>query len=199
MTTSSVTLFLFICAFSLTTLNAQAQQTAPQTAKRWELHLKFGSQSYLNELDPDPGSASLGGFLVGYHFSDRSMIGLHSASLRVQIQYVDGTTEEEYVNSFLLIYRYAFRVQKPFQPYLEAGVGTADPIIGYDTGSKPAFTLALGALWRFHDKWAASLESRGVSWSQDNASDLGELLLGVEGEPVTVSSNEFTIGVGYLF
>ena len=185
--------FFAICLFSVRGVEAQNVEK-----KRWEIHIKLGSQTYLNELDPDPGSAGLGGFLIGYNLSNRSMLGLHSASAGYQIQYIDGTTDEEYVNSFLLTYRYRFRVEKPLQPYLEAGLGSADPIIGYDTGSKPAFTFALGALWRFHDKWAISLESRGVSWSQDDTPDIAEIL-GIEGESVTVSSNEFTLGVGYLF
>ena len=189
---------LVIAFFAISLFSARGIEAQNVEKKSWEIHIKLGSQTYLNELDPDPGSASLGGFLIGYNLSDRSMIGLHSASASYQIQYLDGTTDEEYVNSFLLLYRYRFRVQKALQPYLEAGLGAADPIIGYDTGSKPAFTFALGALWRFHDKWAVSLESRGVSWSQDNTPDVAEVF-GAEGESVTVSSNEFTVGIGYLF
>jgi len=184
--------FFALCLFSTRGVEAQ------DVTKRGEIHIKLGSQTYLNELIPDPGSAGLGGLLLGYNLSNRSMIGLHSASAGYQIQYLDGTTDEEYVNSFLLIYRYRFRVEKPLQPYLEAGLGSADPIIGYDTGSKPAFTFALGALYRFHNKWAVSFESRGVSWSQDDTTDTAEIL-GIVGESVTVSSNEFTLGVGYLF
>ena len=189
----------FVIAFLVASLFAARGLEAQSVEKKsWEIHVKFGSQTYLNELDPDPGNAPLGGFLIGYNLSNRSMIGLHSASAGYQIEYLDGTTDEEYVNSFLLVYRYRFRVQKPFQPYLQVGLGASDPIIGYDTDSKPAFTFALGALWHFHDKWAISLESRGVSWSQDNALDIAEVF-GAEGESTTVGSNEFTLGIGYLF
>ncbi len=38
----------------------------------------------------------------------------------------------------------------------------------------------------------------GVSWSQDNALDIAEVF-GAEGEATTVGSNEFTLGIGYLF
>ena len=134
-------IFVIAC-FAIGLFSARGIEAQNVEKKSWEIHIKLGSQTYLNELDPDPGSASLGGFLIGYNLSDRSMIGLHSASAIYQIQYIDGTTDEEYVNSFLLIYRHRFRVQKALQPYLEAGLGSADPIIGYDTGSKPAFTFA---------------------------------------------------------
>ena len=189
---------LVVAFFAISLFSARGVEAQNVEKKNWEIHIKLGSQTYLNELNPDPGSAALGGFLIGYNLSDRSMIGLHSASAGYQIQYTDGTTDEEWVNSFLLLYRHRFRVQNALQPYLEAGLGSADPIISYDTGSKPAVTFALGALWRFHDKLAISLESRGVSWSQDDTPDVAEFF-GVVGESITVSSNEFTLGIGYLF
>ncbi len=73
----------------------------------------------------------------------------------------------------------------------------ADPIIGYDKGAKFAFGVALGADYRFKNKWSAFIESRGVSWSQDNRADT--IIFSLEGELVTISSSEFTIGAGYAF
>lgn len=192
---SSVVATLAVCLLALSVSALEAQDTE----KRWELHVKLGSQTYLNDLDPDPGSASLGGLHIGYNLSNRSMVGLHSASAGYEIQYFDGTTDEEYVNSLLLTYRYSFRVATPLRPYLEAGLGTADPIIGFDDGRKGAFTFALGLKWFFRDKWSVFVESRGVSRSQDDTADIVELLLGARGGDVTVSSNEFTIGVSRLF
>ena len=48
------------------------------------------------------------------------------------------------------------------------------------------------ALLKRSGKWAATLESRGVSWSQDHA-------IPFEGEDVAVASNEFTLAVAYLW
>ena len=173
-------------------------ETKPSRWAGWESHVKFGTQTYMNELEPDPGSAGLGGFLIGYRLSDRSLIGASYGTAAYEIQYLDGTTEAKQVGSLLLTYQYRFRSQRKFQPYLDAGAGIADPIIGYDTGVKGAFTFALGALWKFNEKWAATLESRGVSWSQDDTPDVAEFF-GAEGSSVTVASNEFTLGIGYMW
>ncbi len=100
---------LVVVCFVITLFSARGVEAQSVEKKNWEIHIKLGSQSYLNELNPDPGSAALGGVLIGYNLSDRSMVGLHSASASYQIQYLDGTTDEEYVNSFLLLYRYRFR------------------------------------------------------------------------------------------
>ncbi len=175
------------------------EEAKPSRWDGWESHVKFGTQTYMNELTPDPGSAGLGGFVIGYRLSDRSVVGASYATAGYEIQYFNGTTDETQVGSLLLTYQYRFRSQKKFQPYLDAGAGIADPIIGYDTGVKGAFTFALGALWKFSHRWAATIESRGVSWSQDDTPDVAELLLGTEGSSVSVASNEFTVGVGYLW
>lgn len=166
--------------------------TAQDLAKKWELHLKLGSQTYLNTLDPDPGSAALGGLHLGYNLSNRSMFGIHSATAGYEITYFDGSTESKSVNSFLFTYRYSFRVEKKFRPYLEGGGGIVDPIIGYDTGKKAALTLALGAKYWFASKWSFFIESRGVGWMQDDT-------FNVQGYDIEVASNEFTIGVSRLF
>ena len=72
---------LFVTAFFVVSLFAARGLEAQSVEKKsWEIHVKFGSQTYLNELDPDPGSAPLGGFLIGYNLSNRSMLGIHSAS-----------------------------------------------------------------------------------------------------------------------
>lgn len=183
-----------IALFAFTTI-AHAQDTS----KKWELHLKLGSQTYLNSLDPDPGSAGLGGLHLGYNISSRSMVGLHSASAGYKITYFDGRTESKSVNSFLLTFRYGFRAEKKLRPYLEGGLGMADPIIGYDTGKKPALSFALGAKYWFASKWSLFLESRGISWMQDDTNDVAEVLFGADGSDISAGSNEFTIGIGRLF
>ena len=189
---------LAVIAVSLLPVVTVAEEEKPSRWNGWESHLRFGTQTYLNELDPDPGSAGLAGILIGYRLSDRSVIGASYATAGYEIRYFDGTTEEKQVGSLLLTYQHRFRSQQKFQPYLDAGAGIADPIIGYDTGAKGAFTFALGALWKFNDKWAATIESRGVSWSQDDTPDVAELF-GAEGSSVSVASNEFTLGIGYLW
>ena len=130
------------------------EEAKPSRWDGWESHVKFGTQTYMNELTPDPGSAGLGGFVIGYRLSDRSVVGASYATAGYEIQYFNGTTDETQVGSLLLTYQYRFRSQKKFQPYLDAGAGIADPIIGYDTGVKGAFTFALGALWKFSHRWA---------------------------------------------
>ena len=125
---------------------ATAEEEQSSRWKGWEFHVKVGAQTYINGLGPDPGSAGLGGFAIGYRLSDRSVIGASYATADYEIQYLNGTSDEQQVASLLLTYKYRFRPQQNFQPYLDAGAGVADPIIGYDTGAKGALTFALGAL-----------------------------------------------------
>ncbi len=171
----------------------------------WESHVRIGSQTYLNEFTDDPGSAPLVAYFIGYHLSDHSVIGVNLGLASYEItqtkmnperSLIERRDKEEVVGSILGIYQYRFRVQEKFQPYLEGGLGVADPVIGYDKGMKFAASFALGAFWRFNEKWAASIESRGVYWDQDNTSDF---IFEIDGEDVSITSSEFSIGIGYLF
>ena len=55
----------FVIAFLVASLFAARGLEAQSVEKKsWEIHVKFGSQTYLNELDPDPGNAPLGGFTL---------------------------------------------------------------------------------------------------------------------------------------
>ena len=177
-------------------LSAQEEHKGvPETSKRLELQVSGGVHKYLNEFSSGaPGSASLGAFLVGFHVSNRSMVGLRSSLSEYETIFVDGSSEAGTITSILFLYRHAFRVQKIFQPYLDAGVGVADPVLGFDEGKKVAFTFALGANWRFKNRWFISLVSRGVSLKSDDTMGTN-----IEGESITVSVNETTFGVGYLF
>ena len=127
------------------------------------------------------------------------MIGLSYATAAYEIGYRDGSTDKTNVGTILFTYRYSFRVEKATRPYLEMGIGLADPIIGYDSGVKGAFTFAWGLKRVFREKWAWSIENRGVYWSQDDTSDITEAILGIEGDNVTVASNEFSIGISRFF
>jgi hypothetical protein len=164
----------------------------PSLKNRLDVSTKFGIQTYFNDLEPDPGSAGLIGLYIGYKVSRRSMIGLSYATAGYEIEYGDGSTDKTNVGTLLLSYRYSFRVEKPTQPFIEIGFGLADPIIGYDTGTKGAFTFAWGLKRVFKEKWAWSIESRGIYWSQDDTWQ-------VEGDKVTVASNEFSIGISRMF
>ena len=88
-------------------------------------------------------------------------------------------------------YRYSWRAGKPTRIYIEAGLGASDPIPLYDTGTKFAFTAALGVKRFIGERFSLGLESRGVSFTQK------ESLLSTQN--VTAAINEFSIVLGYLF
>ena len=58
-------LFVIAC-FAISLFLARGIEAQNAEKKSWEIHIKLGSQTYLNELDPDPGSASLGSRRVCY-------------------------------------------------------------------------------------------------------------------------------------
>lgn len=171
-----------VCAILVLCLPSLAEQEVP-SFRKWESHFKVGTQSYVNEISPDPGTAGMYGLLAAYRLSPRSMIGASyaAASYRIGVR-------EEFVGTLLLFYRYSWRVDKKFRPYLDAGAGIADPILGYDSGAKGAVTFALGGAWWFNPHWGIAVESRGVSWSQDDT-------FLFEGSSITVGSNEFTLSL----
>ena len=170
---------VFIPCLALAEREASAAPPLPPI--KWEWHLKLGTQSYLNEIDPDPGTAGMYGWVFGHRFSERSLIGVSGAIASYEIGF-----QEKNVASILLLYRRYWRVDRKFQPYLDAGAGLSDPIVGYDRGAKGAFTFAFGAIWRIIPGYGVAIESRGVSWSQDDT-------FLFEGSSITVASNEFSL------
>ena len=84
-----------------------------------------------------------------------------------------------------------WRAGKPTRIYIEAGLGASDPIPLYDTGTKFAFTAALGVKRFIGERFSLGLESRGVSFTQK------ESLLSTQN--VTAAINEFSLVLGYLF
>lgn len=188
--------------------DALAQDVKPT---RWESHFRLGSQTYMNELTPDPGSAGLFGLAVLYALSPRSFVGGGWRSAAYEITYEEarpgriGKTESEATSSLLAFYHFRFRPGQKFRPYLEAGLGGSDPIIGYDEGMKFAVGLSLGLLWKLANKWALTIETRGLSWSQDDTADVIEALslaiddVRMETETVSVGANQFTLGAVYLW
>ena len=121
---TAVCRLLVLVCLAVSVVMAEAEQEKPS---RWESHLKLGSQTYLNELNPDPGSAPLAGFLIGRQLSGRSFVGVSFASAGYEITYLNGTTDEKQVGSFLIVYQFRFRQGHRFRPYLDAGLGIADP------------------------------------------------------------------------
>ena len=175
--------FSRLCAILVLSSSSLLLAEEGEPLPSFESHFKIGVQRYGNDIDPDPGLAGLGGFFIGHRLSNRSMVGISYAAASYRLG-----TQEETVSSLLLLYRYAFRVDKKTQPHVDVGVGLADPILGYDTGTKGAFTFSTGTIWRVSPPWAIAFETRAVYWSQDDT-------FLFEGSPVVIVSNEFTLGL----
>lgn len=161
--------------------------SAPLSPIRWELHGKIGTQRYHNEMSPHPGTAPMYGSLLGYRFSERSLIGVSVALAAYEFSFFGATFEEE-VASILLLYRRYWRVDQRFQPYVDSGGGWSDPVLGYDSGAKGAFTVAIGVIWRPSPRWGVAVENRGGAWLQD-----GAFLF--KGDTITVGSSELSLGL----
>ena len=164
---------------------------------RLEVDVAVGTQTYLNDLDPDPGSAGTFAVGVAWQLTGPHSVWARYASAAYEISYFDGSTEAEAVGNILAGYRYTFRHEQILRPYLEIGIGASDPIIGFDTGSKSAGAAAFGLQWL---KWREGMtgvfiEYRSVAWDQDDTPDVAEFLLGVQGDDVGVQSAEFTVGL----
>lgn len=84
---------LAVVAVSVPCLAVAEEEEQASRWHRWESHLKIGTQTYVNELDPDPGSAGLTWLLIGYRLSNRSMIGASYATAGYEITYFDGRSE----------------------------------------------------------------------------------------------------------
>lgn len=164
---------------------------------RLEVSYGVGSQTYLNDMEPDPGSAVARTVGIAWQLTGAHSVWARCAWAAYEVRYFSGSTMDETVANILAGYRYTFRHEEMLRPYLEIGVGASDPIIGYDTGAKSAGSAALGVQWlRWKEgKTGVYVEYHSVAWDQDNAADVAELLLGVRGEDTSVQSAEFTIGI----
>ena len=141
-----VMILVCLCLAVSVDVMTEAEQEKPSRWKGWESHLKIGSQTYLNELNPDPGSAPLAGFLIGRQLSGRSFVGVSFASAGYEITYLSGTTDEKQVGSFLIVYQFRFRQGHRFRPYLDAGLGVADNRLRH--GCEGCLHVRLGGLLR---------------------------------------------------
>ncbi len=97
------------------------------------------------------------------------------------------TTTEERVYSFLMGFKYRFRPEKKFKPFLEVGLGISDPAPTHYGDVKFATSFAFGFQYQLNSKWALRLESRGIAWRQTE---------GYNNQ--TISTSEISIGLGYM-
>ena len=183
-----VAVTLSVSFFAVDEVSAQA---------RWEVAVAVGSQTYLNDIEPDPGSAGAYALGVIWQWQGPHHVWARYASATYEVSFLDGSTKDESVGNMLAGYRYTFQHEKPLHPYVEIGIGTSDPIIGFETGAKSAGTAAIGLQWV---RWRAGktgvfAEYRSVAWDQDDTADVAEVLLGVEGEDTGIQSAEFMLGL----
>ena len=203
-------LVLLILIASINTI--QAEESSEDTYK-WGSYGKIGTQAYF-QGEPMSGIEATvsSGFLSTQVLTENSAISFSYSTAAYQVtRAATSLGEFSYedlqqalnrkplrVRSYLVGYRYLFRPKEKLTPFIEAGIGLTDPVPTFDKGLKFAQSAAIGLGYKFHRKWAFYLESRGVWWRQDNASESLEALFGDIGKTVTVASNEFTIGIGYL-
>ncbi len=160
-------------------------------AKRIEIFLALSGHTILNDMEPSPpGTAGYIGAQLIYNLTATQAIGVRYGAAAYEITSSLGSTET-YMGDIFATYRYSWRAGKPTRIYIEAGLGASDPIPLYDTGTKFAFTAALGVKRFIGERFSLGLESRGVSFTQK------ERLLSTQN--VTAAINEFSIVLGYLF
>ena len=108
------------------------------------------------------------GVLIGLHLNKSFMAGVGVSFARYKLTHFDNdfrriATEEEPAHSSIVVGRWRFRAHGKFQPYIDAGIGITE-VVGID-GDKTSFTFGLGAQYKFNDRWAIAIESRGLGWS----------------------------------
>ena len=164
---------------------------AQDQAKRIEVFLALGGHTILNNLEPSPPGTTgyVGGQLI-YNLTASQAIGVRYGAAAYEIISSLGSIET-WMGDIFATYRYSWRAGKPTRIYIEAGLGASDPIPLSDTGAKFAYTAALGVKRFIGERFSLGLESRGVSFTQK------ESLLSAQ--DVTVSINEFSLVLGYLF
>ena len=122
----------------------------------------------MEEFEPSLGSSGLWGLLIGVHLNKGLMVGCrfsHSSYKLVNMENFLEREESKSVDSFIAILRWRFRADDKFQPYIDMGIGTTDPIARLGK-KETAYSVAIGAQYKFNDFWAVALESRGLSWFQ---------------------------------
>ncbi len=183
---SRIILFVFSILF-LTLQGVHAQDQA----KRIEVFLALSGHTILNDMEPSPpGTAGYVGGQLIYNLTATQAIGVRYGAAAYEITSSLGSTET-WMGDIFATYRYSWRAGKPTRIYIEAGLGASDPIPLYDTGTKFAFTAALGVKRFIGERFSLGLESRGVSFTQK------ESLLSAQN--VTAAINEFSLVLGYLF
>lgn len=163
------------------------ETSAPLPPIQWEWHGKLGAHRYNDEIEAHPGTAPMYGWMFGYRFSERSLIGIAAAVAAYKIRFL-GVTFEEDAASVLLVYRRYWRVDQRFQPYVDIGGGWSEPVLGYDSGARGAFTLSLGGIWRGNSGWGVGIENRGVAWAQDDTFIF-------DGDETIVGSSEWSLSL----
>ena len=187
-------------------LYAEEPEGISKLSNSLELVLGGGTHRYAEDIDPHPGTASLGTSLFGYHTTDRSMIGVRYSLSQYTTQRVvtvtgrsgdtltlsSGEKESWKVFSAFVLYRRSFRIRKPVQPYFDIGLGAASNYAGYEGGRKFASSISVGANWRFASHWVVAFEARGIAI---NTSLEGHTAGPVPDGPLTVV--ETTLGIGW--
>lgn len=212
----------FVLLILIASINTIQAEESSEDSYKWGNYFKIGTQAYF-QGEPMSGieATASSGFLSTQVLTENSAISFSYSTAAYQVTRAATSREEigdetslgEFsyedlqqildrkplrVRSYLLGYRYRFLPKEKLTPFVEAGIGLTDPVPTFDKGLKLAQSVAVGFSYEFHRKWAFYLESRGVWWRQDNASEFIEDLFGDIGKTVTVASNEFTIGIGYL-
>ena len=157
--------------------------SARRNNQRTQKNLKFKKTDHLRH------TLSFGAQLI-YNLTATQAIGGRYGAAAYEITSSLGSTET-YMGDIFATYRYSWRAGKPTRIYIEAGLGASDSIPLYDTGTKFAFTAALGVKRFIGERFSLGLESRGVSFTQK------ESLLSTQN--VTAAINEFSLVLGYLF
>ena len=179
---------LFVVSILFLTL--QSVQAQDQT-KRIEVFLALSGHTILNEMTPSPpGTAGYVGGQLIYNLTATQAIGVRYGAAAYEITSSLGNTET-WMGDIFATYRYNWRAGKPTRIYIEAGLGASDPIPLYDTGTKFAFTAAIGIKRFIGERFSLGLESRGVSFTQK------ESLLSTQN--LTAAINEFSLVLGYMF
>ena len=165
------TVALLILLLCIRTIHAE--DTLPKkegSGDETVVQYKIGSHTYMEDGELSDESSGLWGVFSGVHLNKSVMVGISLTFTKYkQVSFEDlrPIMEEKSVNTLLGLGRWRFRAEHRFQPYADIGLGSTK-VIGSDE-YKVAFSIGLGAQYKFGDNWGIALESRGLSWSSQRS------------------------------
>ena len=158
---------------------------------KWEIGLKLGSLSYLNDLPSDPGSGFVTGLMFGRSLGNL-FVGCSISTAYFAGDFGPAFGSKSSGSTLVYVQRRWPSEGSPFGFYADVGLGRTDPVVDYDEGGKPAGTIAIGL--RIEKRLVFFLENRQMLWRQSGIPNWWRST----DKTITATANKIILGMGFV-